>query len=211
MGRVADILRAKGSHIHSIRSDVSVYEAVQAMVSHNVGSLLVLDNDEVKGIVTERDYLREIVLRGRTSKTTLVAEIMTTEVVAVEPSRAIEECMAIMTERRIRHLPVVDQEPDRAHFDRDLVKRIASDRESRFDISRTTSPGSIRPSGRAPNGESIEALRKEPHETPSLARRIGDPPRHRPRFVGSSPIASHARRERDARRHRRRRHRQIRR
>jgi CBS domain-containing protein len=130
MGRVTDILRAKGSHIYSIRSDVSVYEAVRAMVGHNVGSLLVLDGDEVKGIVTERDYLREIVLRGRTSKTTLVGEIMTTEVVAVEPTRPIEECMAVMTERRIRHLPVVDNGALIGLISiGDLVKQIANDRE----------------------------------------------------------------------------------
>jgi signal-transduction protein with cAMP-binding, CBS, and nucleotidyltransferase domain len=130
MGRVVDILRAKGAQIYSIRSDVSVYEAVRAMVSHNVGSLLVLDDDEVKGIVTERDYLREIVLKGRTSKTTLVGEIMTTEVVAIEPNLMIEECMAVMTERRIRHLPVVENGALVGLISiGDLVKQIASDRE----------------------------------------------------------------------------------
>jgi CBS domain-containing protein len=130
MGRVADILRSKGSTIYSIRSDESVYEAVRAMVGHNVGSLLVLDGDEVKGIVTERDYLREIVLRGRTSKTTLVHEIMTREIVVVEAGRSIEECMAVMTERRIRHLPVVEAGCLVGVISiGDLVKRIASDRE----------------------------------------------------------------------------------
>lgn len=130
MGRVADILRSKGSTIYSIRSDESVYEAVRAMVGHNVGSLLVLDGDEVKGIVTERDYLREIVLRGRTSKSTLVHEIMTREIVVIEPGRSIEECMAIMTERRIRHLPVVEAGSLVGVISiGDLVKRIASDRE----------------------------------------------------------------------------------
>ena len=130
MGRVSDILRAKGSHIFSIGSDASVYDAVKEMVQHNVGSLLVLDDDGVKGIITERDYLREIVLHGRTSRTTQVREIMTTEVVAVHSARPIEECMAIMSERRIRHLPVVD---DGALVGLvsigDLVKQIADDRE----------------------------------------------------------------------------------
>jgi len=130
MGRVSDILRSKGSHIFSIGSDASVYDAVKEMVKHNVGALLVLDKDGVKGIITERDYLREIVLHGRTSKTTQVREIMTTEVVAVESARPIEECMAIMSERRIRHLPVVD---DGALVGLvsigDLVKQIADDRE----------------------------------------------------------------------------------
>lgn len=130
MGRVSDILRSKGSHIYSIGSDASVYEAVKEMVKHNVGSLLVLDSDGVKGIITERDYLREIVLHGRTSKTTQVSEIMTTEVVAVESARPIEECMAIMSERRIRHLPVVDEGALVGLVSiGDLVKQIADDRE----------------------------------------------------------------------------------
>lgn len=130
MGRVADILRSKGNTIYSIRSDDSVFDAVGTMVRHNVGSLLVCDGDDVKGIVTERDYLREIVLRGRTSKNTLVREIMTTEVVAVEPGRSIEECMAVMTDRRIRHLPVVEEGALVGVISiGDLVKQIASDRE----------------------------------------------------------------------------------
>ncbi len=130
MGRVSDILRAKGSQIFSIRSDASVYEAVKEMVGHNVGSLLVLDSDGVKGIITERDYLREIVLQGRTSKTTQVREIMTSEIVVVESNRSIEECMAIMSERRIRHLPVVDDGSLAGLVSiGDLVKQIANDRE----------------------------------------------------------------------------------
>ncbi len=130
MGRVSDILRVKGSQIFSIRSDASVYEAVREMVGHNVGSLLVLDSDGVKGIITERDYLREIVLQGRTSKTTLVREIMTSEIVVVESNRPIEECMAIMSGRRIRHLPVVDDGALAGLVSiGDLVKQIADDRE----------------------------------------------------------------------------------
>ncbi len=130
MGRVSDILRAKGSQIFSIRSDASVYEAVKEMVGQNVGSLLVLDSDGVKGIITERDYLREIVLQGRTSKTTQVREIMTSEIVVVESNRSIEECMAIMSERRIRHLPVVDDGSLAGLVSiGDLVKQIANDRE----------------------------------------------------------------------------------
>ena len=130
MGRVSDILRTKGSTIYSITSDASVYEAVKQMVDHNVGSLLVLDPDGVKGIITERDYLREIVLQGRTSKTTQVREIMTTEVVVVESTRPLEECMAIMSGRRIRHLPVVcDGELVGVVSIGDMVKQIADDRD----------------------------------------------------------------------------------
>ena len=109
MGRVADLIRTKGNDVYSIESNASVYEAVQKMVTHNVGSLLVVDGSEVRGIITERDYLRDIVLKGRTSRTTAVQEIMTRQVVCVEPTDSIEDCMAVMTERRIRHLPVMQE------------------------------------------------------------------------------------------------------
>jgi len=78
------------------------------MVDHNAGSLLVVDAGEIRGIITERDYLREIVLKGRTSKTTEVRAIMTAELVCVGPNDSIDECMAVMTEKRIRHLPVLE-------------------------------------------------------------------------------------------------------
>jgi len=108
MGRVVDLIRTKGNDVYSIESNASVYEAVQKMVTQNVGSLLVMDGSEIRGIITERDYLRDIVLKGRTSRTTAVREIMTKQVVCVEPADSIEDCMAVMTERRIRHLPVVE-------------------------------------------------------------------------------------------------------
>jgi CBS domain-containing protein len=108
MGKVADLLDIKGHAVHVIPSASTVFQAVQEMVSHNVGSLLVVDGQDIRGIVTERDYLRDIVLRGRTSRETTVAEIMTSEVVCVSPGDSIEACMVIMTEKRIRHLPVLD-------------------------------------------------------------------------------------------------------
>ena len=108
MGRVADLIRAKGRDVYTIESGASVYDAVKSMVDHNVGSLLVVDHGEIGGIITERDYLREIVLKGRTSKTTEVRAIMTSKVVCVGPNDSIEECMAVMTEKRIRHLPVLE-------------------------------------------------------------------------------------------------------
>jgi CBS domain-containing protein len=109
MGRVVELIRAKGPDVYSIESVATVYDAVRRMVDHNVGSLLVVDGPEIRGIITERDYLREIVLKGRTSRTTRVGEIMTAQVIVVTPHHSIEECMAIMTDRRIRHLPVVDE------------------------------------------------------------------------------------------------------
>ena len=108
MGRVADILRAKGPNVHSIDPAATVYKAVRQMVDHNVGSLLVMKEEEIQGIITERDYLREIVLKGRTSRETPVAQIMTRKMICVDPNVEIESCMGIMTEKRIRHLPVLD-------------------------------------------------------------------------------------------------------
>jgi len=110
MGHVADLLRAKGSDIYTISSDATVYEAIVEMVRHNVGSLLVVDETTPVGILTERDYLREIALKGRTSKSTKVGEIMIRDVIVVDKDRTLDECMAIMTERRIRHLPVIEAE-----------------------------------------------------------------------------------------------------
>lgn len=107
--RIADVLTAKGSQIHTIRPTDTVLDAVRKMVEHNTGSLLVTEGREIRGIITERDYLRRIALEGRTSRETRVSEIMTSKVVVVEPHVEVEEAMAIMTARHIRHLPVLDQ------------------------------------------------------------------------------------------------------
>jgi CBS domain-containing protein len=107
MSKVSDILGDKGPNVLSIEADASVFEAVQEMVEANVGSLLVTDGGDIVGIVTERDYLRRVTLEGRTDRETAVGEIMTAPLVVVTPETDIDECMAIMTDRRIRHLPVV--------------------------------------------------------------------------------------------------------
>lgn len=107
MGKIKDILNFKGNTVYTIGPDTSVYEAVSEMVKHNTGSLVVIDGDNIAGIITERDYLRDIVLQGRSTETTKVKEIMSTKLVCVDPDRLINEGMAIMTERRIRHLPVI--------------------------------------------------------------------------------------------------------
>jgi CBS domain-containing protein len=100
------------------------------MVDHNVGALLVLDGEEVKGIITERDYLREFVLIGRTSRETLVREIMKVQVICVEPNRPVEDCMSIMSSRRIRHLPVIEEGRLVGIVSiGDIVKQRAADRE----------------------------------------------------------------------------------
>lgn len=107
MGTVSDLLRVKGHDVHTIEGRASVLDAIRRMVDRNVGSLLVLEGDEIAGIITERDYLREIVLKGRTSRETRVEAIMTKQVVVVTPEDTIEGCMAVMSEKRIRHLPVL--------------------------------------------------------------------------------------------------------
>ena len=98
MGRVADILAKKGNQVHTIERTAMVFDAVKKMVELNTGSLLVTQGGEICGIISERDYLRNIALEGRTSKTTQVREIMTPNVICVDPNYMIEECMAIMTE-----------------------------------------------------------------------------------------------------------------
>jgi CBS domain-containing protein len=108
MTAVADILKAKGDAIvHSIGPDDSVFDALQRMADKGIGALLVLEGERIVGIVTERDYARKIALKGRTSALTHVRDVMTTSVMFVKPSQTSEECMALMTDNRLRHLPVV--------------------------------------------------------------------------------------------------------
>jgi CBS domain-containing protein len=103
---VAKLLEGKGTAVLQIDADATVFDAIRRMVDSNVGALLVTERGKVAGIVTERDYLRRVTLEGRTEKETLVREIMTSPLVYVTPETSVEECMAVMTERRIRHLPV---------------------------------------------------------------------------------------------------------
>ncbi len=110
MARVADILRGKGSDVLKIEAGATVYDALVKIVERNVGSILVTDGDQVVGIMTERDYLRKIAVQGRTSRDTKVSEIMSSPLVYVTPETPVEEAMAIMTDRRIRHLPVVEND-----------------------------------------------------------------------------------------------------
>jgi len=108
MSRVSEILEAKGRALHRIDGDASVLDAVRKMVEANVGSLLVTESGEITGIVTERDYLRRVTLEGRNESETPVREIMSSPLVVVTPDTTVEECMAMMTDRRIRHLPVAE-------------------------------------------------------------------------------------------------------
>ncbi len=103
-----EILDDKGHDVLQIEADEPVFEAVKQMVDAGVGSLLVTEAGQITGIFTERDYLRRLTLEGRDPKETAVREVMSSPLVVVTPSTAIDECMAVMTDRRIRHLPVVE-------------------------------------------------------------------------------------------------------
>ncbi len=107
MNQVSEILGDKGHDVLRIDADAPVLEAVKRMVEANIGSLLVMKDDEIAGIVTERDYLRRVALEGPVEEAT-VGEIMSSPLIVVTPETAIDECMALMTDRRIRHVPVVD-------------------------------------------------------------------------------------------------------
>lgn len=109
MKTVRDILNIKGNEVWSVGPENTVFEALRHMAEKEIGALIVMDGKRLAGIISERDYARKIVLLGRTSPNTLVKEIMTTHVAYTHPEQSIEECMAIMTDKRIRHLPVIEE------------------------------------------------------------------------------------------------------
>ncbi|MEN9523983.1 MAG: hypothetical protein RL536_52 [Candidatus Parcubacteria bacterium] len=108
MSTVRDMIRKKGSEVFSIAPDMTVYEALSVMAKYNTGALMVVNNSKVEGIISERDCVRKVDLEGRAAKSTKVSEIMTSKVVYVEAGQQLEECMALMIDKNIRHLPVYD-------------------------------------------------------------------------------------------------------
>jgi CBS domain-containing protein len=110
MKRVRDVLQVKGSEVFTIEPDASVYDAIKIMADQRIGALVVLQGEHLVGLISETDYARKIVLQGRTSANTRVREIMTDRVLYVSPDQDISECMALMTEKRFRHLPVMDND-----------------------------------------------------------------------------------------------------
>ncbi len=108
MSTVRQLLRGTPAEVWTIGPKATVYEALELMAEKDVGALLVLDRERLEGIFSERDYARKVVLRGKTSRETTVAELMTQMVFYVTPEQTIEECLALMTERRVRHLPVLE-------------------------------------------------------------------------------------------------------
>ena len=127
---IRQLLERKGSEVWSTSPDSSVYEALQLLAEKDVGALLVLQDGELVGVVSERDYARKVVLHGMTSMKTPVKEIMTEEVITVGPGSTVEEAMALMTDKHIRHLPVVEGESIVGVVSiGDLVKAIIADQE----------------------------------------------------------------------------------
>jgi len=127
---IRQLLERKGSEVWSTSPDSSVYEALQLLAEKDVGALLVLQDGELVGIVSERDYARKVVLHGMTSMKTPVKEIMTEEVITVGPESTVEEAMALMTDKHIRHLPVLEGERIVGVVSiGDLVKAIIADQE----------------------------------------------------------------------------------
>ncbi len=108
MDTVHDLLGAKPPVVWTVEPDTSVYDALQLMADKDIGAVLVLENGTLVGIFSERDYARKVVLRGKTSRETTVGELMTRVLFYVTPRQTIEECLALMTEKRVRHLPVLD-------------------------------------------------------------------------------------------------------
>ncbi len=102
------LLEEKGYEIHSVRPDATVFEAITLMAEKGIGALLVMENEQLVGIFSERDYTRKVILKNRSSRETAVREIMTSKVISIAPEQTIEECMELMSRNNIRHLPVVE-------------------------------------------------------------------------------------------------------
>ena len=107
---ISALLHHKGTAVWSIAPESTVFEAIQLMADKNIGSLLVMSGDRLVGVFTERDYTRKIALQGKTSKATRVAEVLSSKVISVTPNHTVEECMRLMTENRVRHLPILEND-----------------------------------------------------------------------------------------------------
>jgi CBS domain-containing protein len=109
MGKVRNILHNKGNVVFSVEPNVMVYRAIELMCEKNIGGLLIVENGKLVGIFTERDYARKLILKGKSSKDTPIKDLMTSNLVTVTPDTSIDDCMRVMTGRKIRHLPVLDK------------------------------------------------------------------------------------------------------
>lgn len=131
MTEIGRLLDQKGAHVWAIDPDDSVFNAITEMSSQDVGGLLVMEGDQIVGIVTERDYARNVILKGKASPETPVREIMTTNVIYVTSEQTVMDCLQIMTEKRVRHLPVVDDDQLVGMVSiGDLAKQIVNDQKA---------------------------------------------------------------------------------
>ena len=110
MKTARDLLREKGTQVYATSPEASVYDALQQMAEKNIGALIVFEGERLVGLISERDYARKIVLKNKFSRETAVSEIMSRDVVTVAPDKNLEECMEVITEHRVRHLPVVEDD-----------------------------------------------------------------------------------------------------
>jgi CBS domain-containing protein len=138
MNTVGELLDKKGNKVLSITPDSMVYDAILKMAHYEIGALLVMDNENIVGIISERDYARKIILQNRSSKSTKVSEIMSSNVISADPGHSVEHCMSLMTEKRIRHLPVMAEGSIKGMVSiGDLVKEIISDQQSTIEFLET--------------------------------------------------------------------------
>jgi CBS domain-containing protein len=134
MTTIRQLLREKGHKICSVGPESTVYDAVRKMADEDIGSLVVMEGGKIVGIITERHYARNVVLKGRTSPATRVRDVMENKVLYAQPDQSVEECMAIMTDKRVRHLPVIEQGKEIGLVSiGDLVKSIISDQKFTID------------------------------------------------------------------------------
>ena len=130
MRLVSQILQTKGSKSWTIAPDATVFDALSIMAEKDIGSLVVVEGEEVIGIFSERDYSRKVILQGKSSKNTLIKEIMTPDVICIQPNQTVAKCMALMTEKHIRHLPVLAEGKLAGVISiGDVVKAIISDQQ----------------------------------------------------------------------------------
>ncbi len=131
MNTVRQLLQAKGSQIYAIAPDARVFDALKLMAEREVGALVVMEGGTLAGIISERDYARKVILHGKSSHDLQVRDIMTAKVITVHPGQTVGECMALMTEKRIRHLPVTDGERLIGMLSiGDLVKEVIAEQEA---------------------------------------------------------------------------------
>jgi len=134
MVTVKSILQGKGTQVWSVTSDTKVYDALQLMADKNVGALIIMDEGKVEGIFSERDYARKVALEGKSSKDLPVKEIMSSKVLFVNPKRSADECMALMIQKRVRHLPVMENDELRGIISiGDVVKAVLDDKDYMID------------------------------------------------------------------------------